>query len=204
VVLNKQKKEKGARKGMPGKKVVKTRKGAGGADKGTASGEIKASVRVREVELNPVEQLNEREILGDASNEITYALVHASFWDRVLSGFIDLVIIWVFMLLLAVFPNAPPVAMAFYAFVLAFAYPAIFTGVFGATVGKAMRNLVVMDASLKRGEIGLLRGFARDFAGKLITLLSLGLGFLVVLTDDRNQALHDKLAGTVVMKRVFM
>ena len=64
-----------------------------------------------------------------------------------------------------------------------------------ATIGKRVLGLKVTN---RRGErIGFGRAAAR-FVAKLLSALTLFLGYLVMLFTQRRQALHDLIAGTLV------
>jgi uncharacterized RDD family membrane protein YckC len=64
-----------------------------------------------------------------------------------------------------------------------------------ATVGKRVLGLKVMN---RRGErIGFARAAAR-FVTKLLSVLTLCLGYLLIVVTKRRQALHDLIAGTLV------
>lgn len=66
-----------------------------------------------------------------------------------------------------------------------------------ATLGKMAVGLQVADV---HGEpIGFARAVAR-FLAKLLSLLVLGVGFLMLVFNDRHRALHDVLTGSVVVK----
>ena len=67
-----------------------------------------------------------------------------------------------------------------------------------ATVGKMALALQVRRKN--GGEVGFARAFARNVA-EALCLLTFGLGYLIALFTARRQALHDLLAGTVVMER---
>jgi len=66
-----------------------------------------------------------------------------------------------------------------------------------ASVGKLLIGVKVTD--VRGNRIGYGRAAARNVA-KLMGVLSLGLGFLSGFFDRRQQCLHDKLAGTLVIK----
>jgi len=67
-----------------------------------------------------------------------------------------------------------------------------------ATLGKIAVRLKVTDL---RGErISFSRAVGRYFA-KLLSLSSLGLGYLMAAFDEEKQALHDRVAGTFVVYR---
>ncbi|RMH21145.1 MAG: RDD family protein, partial [Acidobacteria bacterium] len=69
--------------------------------------------------------------------------------------------------------------------------------VWGTSPGKRLLNLYVCTAAGRPG-IGLLRAAVRG-AGYLLTLLTLGIGFLLAAFGDR-RALHDRIAGTYVAR----
>jgi uncharacterized RDD family membrane protein YckC len=66
-----------------------------------------------------------------------------------------------------------------------------------ATLGKRALGLKVVGTNGQR--ITFLNATGRHF-GKMISALILYIGFLMVLWDDRKQALHDKMANTFVVK----
>ncbi|HEX7754947.1 MAG TPA: RDD family protein [Niabella sp.] len=67
-----------------------------------------------------------------------------------------------------------------------------------ATLGKMALGLKVTSMDGRR--ITFLNATGRYFA-KIISALILLIGYLMVLWDDKRQALHDKLAGTLVIKK---
>jgi uncharacterized RDD family membrane protein YckC len=70
---------------------------------------------------------------------------------------------------------------------------------FRATPGKLVCGLIVVDLHGKR--ISFWRATARHFA-KLLSILTLTIGFMMAGWTHRMQALHDKIAGCLVLKRV--
>ena len=68
----------------------------------------------------------------------------------------------------------------------------------GATLGKRAMGLRVVD--LGGGRISLARATGRYFA-KWLSALPLGLGFLMAAFTEKKQALHDILAGTLVVEK---
>lgn len=67
----------------------------------------------------------------------------------------------------------------------------------GRTIGKRVVALKVLR--LDNGEpLGVVRGLVRTLA-QVATICTLGLGFAIVLFDRRRRALHDRIAGTVVV-----
>ncbi len=66
----------------------------------------------------------------------------------------------------------------------------------GQTPGMALLGLRVLRAD--GGKVGLLVALKR-FIGLVLSASTLGIGFLMVLVTERRRALHDLLAGTVVV-----
>jgi len=69
---------------------------------------------------------------------------------------------------------------------------------FGATPGKMLLGLKIVRAS-DGGKIKIGRSIVR-FISYIPSALILGIGFIMVAFDKRKQGLHDKIAGTVVIK----
>ncbi|WP_118974399.1 RDD family protein [Taibaiella koreensis] len=65
-----------------------------------------------------------------------------------------------------------------------------------ATLGKKAMNLKVTDMEGNRISFG--RATGRHFA-KWISAIILLIGYLMMLWDDKKQALHDKIAGTLIV-----
>ncbi len=71
----------------------------------------------------------------------------------------------------------------------------------GKTPGKWLVGIRAVDKS--NGDLpGLGRMLVREFPGKWISQFFLGLGYFWAIFDKDNQAWHDKIAGTVVVRTV--
>lgn len=70
-------------------------------------------------------------------------------------------------------------------------------GVRQASPGKLLIGVRVTDAA--GAPIGVGRAFLRNFA-KILGVLTLGIGFFSGFFDKKQQCLHDKIAGTMVIK----
>ncbi len=73
-------------------------------------------------------------------------------------------------------------------------------GVWGTTPGKRLLGLYVCT---DKGEVGI--GFLRSavrLAGYLVSTLTVGIGFLMIGISDRKLALHDRIAGTWVGRKI--
>lgn len=66
-----------------------------------------------------------------------------------------------------------------------------------ATYGKLLMGIKVTDESGSRISTG--QGWGRNFS-KLLCILTLGIGYLMGFFDKHQQCLHDKIAGTMVIK----
>ena len=69
----------------------------------------------------------------------------------------------------------------------------------GASVGKLLMSIRVVRAGDWRSP-GLIRGLLR-LGGKLLSVATLGLGFVIMLRDAEGRTLEDRLAGTRVIER---
>ena len=66
-----------------------------------------------------------------------------------------------------------------------------------ATLGKRALGLKVTDMNGQRISFANARG---RFFGKYVSAIILCIGYLMMLWDDKKQTLHDKMAGTLVVK----
>jgi uncharacterized RDD family membrane protein YckC len=66
-----------------------------------------------------------------------------------------------------------------------------------ATPGKLVLDMKIVDAST--GGKPTLKQWVIRYLGYFVSALPLGLGFLWVIFDKRNQAWHDKMANTLVV-----
>ena len=67
-----------------------------------------------------------------------------------------------------------------------------------ATIGKQALGIMVTDVN--GGRLTFSAASAR-YWGKIISGIILLIGYLMMLWDDRNQTLHDKMAGAVVIMK---
>ncbi len=73
-----------------------------------------------------------------------------------------------------------------------------YQGKTGQTIGKKAMKIKVVDLSGKTPSFFTF--FLREFIGKFISAIILGIGYLMILWDKKKQGLHDKIASTVVVK----
>lgn len=77
-------------------------------------------------------------------------------------------------------------------------YPIYFIGKSGATPGKKIMKIRVVKAD--GSAVGYGGAFLREVVGKFISGIILLIGYFWMLWDPNKQALHDKIAGTYVVK----
>ncbi|TAK18657.1 MAG: hypothetical protein EPO35_01230 [Acidobacteria bacterium] len=123
------------------------------------------------------------------------AFPHAAFLDRLAALAIDLILIGVLTSIMVssrrTFDDEPYFPMLF------FAYCALFWAWQGTTIGGIVCNLRMVKADGKRLEF--VDAFVRALGG-VLSVAALGIGFLWILRDPQQQAWHDKIAGTIVVK----
>jgi uncharacterized RDD family membrane protein YckC len=145
---------------------------------------------------------------------------YASFVRRATAFLIDLVIlplVWMGTFLLAAFvlgfslglldtsettsdryldSLVGPVGLVLF-FTVPVLYSAVFEAAAGGTPGKLLVKVRVARAD--GSKLGFGRALVR-IGGKLLSTVLLGLGFLPAALTERHQALHDFMAGTVVLQ----
>lgn len=78
-------------------------------------------------------------------------------------------------------------------------YFAYFTSVFGATLGKLIAGLTVVDE--KGNHLTFRRAVFRFVVGYPVSFLLFGLGFFWIMKDPQKQGWHDQLTGSYVLKK---
>lgn len=68
---------------------------------------------------------------------------------------------------------------------------------YGATLGKMAMKIHVESLDKQLDWVSII---LRETIGKFVSGILLGIGYLMVAWDPKKQALHDKIAGTVVVK----
>ena len=122
----------------------------------------------------------------------------AGFWLRLAATFIDWLLITIVNTIVGVLAMAlPPLVLL--VFFTDWLYRAAFeSSRRQATLGKQALGLIVTDEAGRPISFG--RATGRYFAS-IISWLILGIGFMMAGWTQRRQALHDMIAGTLVVKR---
>lgn len=137
------------------------------------------------------------------------APIYAGFWERFGAALIDAFVVWgafavVGALFIPLASNNPGGEGVIAVFAIGYVVaPWLYSALFEsserqATLGKMAVGLRVTDEAGRRISFGKATG--RHF-GKLISSLILFIGYLMVAWTTRKQALHDQMAGTLVLKR---
>jgi uncharacterized RDD family membrane protein YckC len=137
---------------------------------------------------------------------------YAGFWIRLIAYIIDAVILGAILILFMAVVGGPLILLkvsnvlivlilAVPLLVLAFGYHPYFLASRGATPGKSILGLVVVD-NTNRYPITWGKALIREIIGvRIVDKLTLSLGDLLIIIDSKKQALHDKIAGTYVIYR---
>ncbi|HYB62003.1 MAG TPA: RDD family protein [Methylomirabilota bacterium] len=138
---------------------------------------------------------------------------YAGFWRRFVALWIDQIILVFFTLAVMAFsgiamshlpPNATSRALIGWAMIVLLVasvsmyFALLESSAKQATLGKMALGVVVTDLNGKR--ISFARALARTFA-KIVSGLPLNIGYLIAGFTEKKQALHDKMASTLVMRR---
>jgi uncharacterized RDD family membrane protein YckC len=133
---------------------------------------------------------------------------YAGFWIRVGAALIDsiLVLIIILPILWVIYGKSywlgESYVQGFWDLLLSYVLPAIAVIIFwvykSATPGKMATKLTIVDA--RTGGKPSTGQFVIRYIGYYLAMLPLFLGIIWVGIDKRKQGLHDKLAGTVVLR----
>jgi uncharacterized RDD family membrane protein YckC len=123
---------------------------------------------------------------------------YGGFWIRLLAWLIDMAIVYGVLLPFAIFSVFALHGMGLFGVCAGWLYFSLMeSSSKQATLGKMICDLRVTDLNGQRVSFG--RATGRYFA-KWLSGLILGIGYIMIAFTQRNQGLHDLLAGTLVMK----
>lgn len=130
---------------------------------------------------------------------------YAGFWLRLVAVVIDGLVLWaVSVLTFDLIRRAQGIGPTDLSWVdiieIAFglAYYVVLTVMFGQTLGKMVVGIRVIPRQGGENRWGSI--LLRESIGKLVSTLLLMIGFLMAAFDREKRALHDRMAGTVVIK----
>jgi uncharacterized RDD family membrane protein YckC len=146
-------------------------------------------------------------------------IMYAGFWRRWLGSFIDGLLVWVFMIIIIILLRLSGVSLfevfstkhrsIMHILIILF-YDSILLGGFWlyhaimessgyqGTLGKMAMGIRVTDLDGRRIDFG--RATGRYFS-KILSFLTLMIGYIMAAFTKKKQALHDIIAGTLVLMR---
>lgn len=130
-----------------------------------------------------------------------YPLDHASPLLRLYAATVDFTVVLVLFIILHMVTNGRVAASdaAPQDIFLFFGYFILTTGLLGQTPGKFAAGIIVVD---REGRVpGIPLAIPREMIGKFVSVVTLGIGFAWILYDHERQGIHDKIAGTYVVKK---
>jgi uncharacterized RDD family membrane protein YckC/Tfp pilus assembly major pilin PilA len=135
---------------------------------------------------------------------------YAGFWRRFGGWVIDLFVVFVILILIAVIPmrllpGSPRGSLGAWSLITDLIVPWLYyagmeSSALQATVGKLAVGVKVTDIQGHR--ISFLRATGRYFA-HIVSALTLCIGYAMVVFTRKRQALHDMMAGTLVVLRSY-
>jgi uncharacterized RDD family membrane protein YckC len=137
---------------------------------------------------------------------VTGRLDYAGFWVRFGAKLVDGIILWIvnFTLGLAMasaMGKSNPMLAAMMNLtigtLMGITYVTFFVGKFGATPGKMLAKLRIVNPDGTPVSYG--KAFGRYF-GELVSSFTLCIGYLMVAWDDQKRALHDRICNTRVIR----
>jgi uncharacterized RDD family membrane protein YckC len=142
--------------------------------------------------------------------EIRSSVRYAGFWLRLAAAFLDSIIVGtvnfgIQMLIIGYSvsvangaqPSLLPLLISYAtSFTLGCCYQGFMVGKYGATVGKMACKIKVVRADATPVSFGL--AFGRYFA-KLVSVLTLLIGYIIAAFDSEKRALHDRICNTRVV-----
>lgn len=127
-------------------------------------------------------------------------MAYANFLQRINSATIDGLIFFIYLLLVVKGGEQDP-ALAVVSFFIATAVALFVTAIlsfrYSGTPGNLLLNCQIVDADTGN-PVNFKQAMLRSL-GLFLTIASLGLGLLWVLFNKRKQALHDRIANTIVV-----
>ncbi len=149
----------------------------------------------------PVQPLPTAPITNSAP--VTPTVKYAGFFARYLAGFIDSVITSM-VLKIVTTPFIEPYpskteSLSFSAFSLAatFLYFILMTHYKGTTLGKMVIGASVKSDDMQKLPVG--RVVLRETVGKIASTITLMVGYIMAAFTEKKQALHDKIAHSIVV-----
>lgn len=144
------------------------------------------------------EEVAEREVDAVAVEEIIYA----GFWLRLLAFLLDSVALYSLNIILRLIAgqtiDSPSFGFLFLELIYALVYYVGMTTAFGQTLGKMVFGIkVIRNVSHDNSVLGTM--LYRELFGKFLSMITFGIGFLMIGWSRNHRGLHDLIADTSVI-----
>lgn len=128
---------------------------------------------------------------------------YAGFWIRFMATLLDGVILLVASMVMGavlglVTGNSAQTLNSILGLLISIGYYVFYQASAGQTLGKKVMKIKVVNEQGATPTVFIF--FLREIIGKFISSIILGIGYLMVIWDGKKQGLHDKIAGTFVVK----
>ncbi|NOV00342.1 RDD family protein [Paenibacillus planticolens] len=128
---------------------------------------------------------------------------YAGFWIRFVALLIDTIALQTVFVILSLVtgtsPLKPPASLSIIEYVIALIYYVTLTVYFGQTLGKMILGVRVVRNDGKPLSWGAV--LLREIVGKFVSGIILLIGYIIAGMDSEKRALHDRMAGTRVVKK---
>lgn len=148
-------------------------------------------------------QSGTEQVIVSESGKQEKQIKFAGFWIRLAANFIDMIIIFVIVFILnlvfSVISWIPAlgIVMDILFIIFPFAYFIYMTKKYQATLGKMALGVIVVKSQLQ--PLSVKDVFMRELLGKIVSGLTLNVGYIIAGFTQKKQALHDYIADTVVI-----
>lgn len=124
---------------------------------------------------------------------------YAGFWIRFVALIIDVLVLIIPNAIVGRIMDAARMVLLgkLITMLLNWAYYVWMTDTYQATLGKRAMGIKVVSDNLERATLNQL--VMREIVGKLLSSITLGIGYVMAGFTERKRALHDMIAGTVVI-----
>lgn len=129
-------------------------------------------------------------------------VVYAGFWERFAAAFIDGIIVSIVATPLALLVSPSFMELSILGRLIQLVIYVAYFGYFESSAKQATwgkQALKIKVTTLEGGRISVGQAVGRYF-GRILSTIILLIGYFMMLWDDKKQTLHDRLAGTLVVK----
>lgn len=151
---------------------------------------------------NPAPQVSEPVMSGENVSQMPVR--YAGFWIRFVAVIIDGIIVFFISLpIIVIFKFVLDIESSGFlnllSSVISWSYYIYMTDKYQATLGKKAMGIMVVDENLAKASLGNI--VLRETVGKIVSAIILLIGYIMAAFTSKKRALHDLIAGTVVIYR---